>query len=272
MSATPVIQVRGAQVQLGGAPILKEIDLELFTGEVVALVGPNGAGKSTLLAALSGDEPLESGQIMVAGKPLESWSVRQLSRVRAVQTQESRVSFAFTGEEVVRMGRAPWVGTEQEYRDDQVLAAALRCTESQALASRTVQTLSGGEKARIAFARVMAQETRIIMLDEPTAPMDIRYQEQLMTMVRQRARDGATAVVVLHDLSLAAAYADRIVLLQDGRVAAAGAPDEVLTAENLQRVYRYPLSVMRHPENGALVITPLRPHLQPISIREKELI
>lgn len=272
MNAQPAITVRGARVQLGGRTILEHIDLDLFSGEVVALVGPNGAGKSTLLAVLSGDEPLDSGQIVVDGKPLETWGVRDLSRVRAVQTQESRVSFAFTGEEVVRMGRAPWAGTEQEERDDQVLAAALRSTESQVLAGRTVQTLSGGEKARIVFARVMAQETRIIMLDEPTAPMDIRYQEQLMTMVRRRAGEGATAIVVLHDLSLAAAYADRIVLLHDGRVAAAGEPEQVLTAENLQRVYRYPLSVTRHPEHGALVITPLRPHLQPATLREEELI
>lgn len=272
MSARPAVQVRGAGIQLGGKQILKHIDLELFAGEVVALVGPNGAGKSTLLAAMSGDETLESGQVLVAGKPLEDWSVGDLSRVRAVQTQESRVSFAFTGEEVVRMGRAPWARTVQEERDAQVVAAALRSTESQALAARTVQTLSGGEKARIAFARVMAQETRIIMLDEPTAPMDIRYQEQLMTMVRHRARAGATAIVVLHDLSLAAAYADRIVLLDNGCIAAVGTPEQVLTAQSLQRVYRYPLSVMRHPENGALIITPLRPHLQPSTIREEELI
>lgn len=272
MSIQPAIQVRAAQVHLGGRPILKGIDLELFAGEVVALVGPNGAGKSTLLAALSGDEKLDAGQIMVAGKPLEGWSVQDLSRMRAVQTQESRVSFAFTGEEVVRMGRAPWARTEHEASDEQVLSAALRSTESEALAARTVQTLSGGEKARIAFARVMAQETRIIMLDEPTAPMDIRYQEQLMTMVRHRTRAGATAIVVLHDLSLAAAYADRIVLLNDGFIAAVGEPEAVLTAENLQRVYRYPLSVMRHPDSGALIITPLRPHLQPTAIREQEMI
>ncbi|MCW4465926.1 heme ABC transporter ATP-binding protein [Glutamicibacter sp. MNS18] len=268
----PIMQVCAAELSLGGHKILDRIDLQLFPGEVVVLVGPNGAGKSTLLSAMSGDEGLDAGDILLAGKPLADWDVKQLSRVRAVQTQESRVSFAFTGEDVVRMGRAPWAGTAEEELDEMVVANALRSTESGSLAPRTVQTLSGGEKARVAFARVLAQETRIIMLDEPTAPMDIRYQEQLMTTVHHRTREGATAIVVLHDLSLAAAYADRIVLLQAGRIKAVGTPSEVLTAQNLQDVYRYPVSVVQHPESGGVIITPLRPHLQPSKIREEELI
>lgn len=270
--ATPVVEVRAAELSLGGHRILNRIDLQLAAGEVVALVGPNGAGKSTLLSAMSGDEHLDAGTVLVDGRPLAEWGIRRLSRIRAVQTQESRVAFAFTGEDVVRMGRAPWSGTVEEERDAAIVADALRSTESQALAPRTVQTLSGGEKARVSFARVLAQETRIIMLDEPTAPMDIRHQEQLMTMVRERASHGATAIVVLHDLSLAAAYADRIVLLHAGRIKAVGAPIEVLTAENLREVYRYPVSVMHHPDAGGLVITPIRTHLQSTRIREEELI
>lgn len=267
-----VMQIQNAELSLGGQRILNGINLEFYAGEVVALVGPNGAGKSTLLSVLSGDEALDAGQLLVAGKPLNEWGVKSLARTRAVQTQESRVSFAFTGEDVVRMGRSPWVGTEQEERDEQIVRQALQLTEAETLAARTVQTLSGGEKARIAFARVLAQETRIIMLDEPTAAMDIRYQEQLMSTVRERARQGATAIVVLHDLSLAAAYADRIVLLHDGAIKAVGSAEQVLTAQNLQLVYRYPVSVITHPESGELLVTPLRPHLQPTKIREEELI
>lgn len=267
-----VMRVNDARLSLGGHKILDGIDLELYAGEVVVLVGPNGAGKSTLLSVLSGDEPLDTGEVLLAGIPLTDWRVKELARTRAVQTQESRVSFAFTGQDVVRMGRAPWAGTAQEAHDEQIVGQALQVTESETLASRIVQTLSGGEKARTAFARVLAQETRIIMLDEPTAPMDIRYQEQLMTTVRERARQGATAIVVLHDLSLAAAYADRIVLLHAGAIKAVGTAEEVLTTENLLQVYRYPVSVIRSPESGGLVITPLRPHLQPTKIREEELI
>ena len=267
-----IMSVEAATLTLGGNPVLKRVDLDLYAGEVIALVGPNGAGKSTLLAAMCGDEPLDSGQINIFGRSLSDWSVKELARLRAVQSQESRVSFSFNGEDVVRMGRAPWAGTAEEERDEQIIAHALMSTESEMLGKRTVQTLSGGEKARVAFARALAQETQILMLDEPTAPMDIRHQEQLMTTVRQRARDGVSVVVVLHDLSLAAAYADRIVLLDAGRVYAAGTPQQVFTAENLETVYRYPVSVFSHPKHGGLIIMPLRANLNAPKIREEELI
>lgn len=267
-----IMSVEAATLTLGGKPILNCVNLELYAGEVIALVGPNGAGKSTLLAAMCGDEPLDSGQINIFGRNLHSWSVKELARLRAVQSQESRVSFSFDGEDVVRMGRAPWTGTAEEERDEQVIAHALLSTESKMLAKRTVQTLSGGEKARVAFGRALAQETRIMMLDEPTAPMDIRHQEQLMSTVRRRACDGVSVVVVLHDLSLAAAYADRVVLLDAGQVYAVGTPQQVFTSENLEKVYRYPVSVFSDPEHGGLIIMPLRAHLNVPKIREEELI
>lgn len=261
MSGTPVLQAQAATVRMGERMILDAVDLQLFPGEVVALVGPNGAGKSTLLSALSGDLALESGQILIHGRELSQWPVLQLARVRAVQTQESRVSFAFSGQDVVRMGRAPWAGTAEEDRDEQIIAHALAATESLPLAGRTVQTLSGGEKSRVAFARALAQETGLLLLDEPTAPMDIRHQEQLMTLVRQRAAHGASVVVVLHDLTLAAAYADRIVLLDAGRIAASGTPHQVLTETHLEAVYRHRVSVFEHPEHAGLVVLPHRAHL-----------
>lgn len=272
MRTHSVLSACSARLSLGGREILAGINLELFPGELVALVGPNGAGKSTLLAALCGDVQLDSGSIELLSTDLGSWAVKDLARVRAVQMQETQVSFAFSAEDMVRMGRAPWSGSNHEERDDAVVEVALARTESIALAPRTFQTLSGGEKARVSFARALAQETRIILLDEPTAAMDIRYQEQLLTLTRQRVDAGATAVVVLHDLSLAAAYADRIVLLQDGGVRAAGTPREVLRPEILFEVYRHPVAVIEHPESGGLVITPLRPHLQPQTVREEELV
>lgn len=272
MSRRAVLAAKSARLALGGRPILDGINLELFQGELVALVGPNGAGKSTLLGALCGDVELDSGSIELLSRDLSTWNVKDLARVRAVQMQETQVSFAFSAEDVVRMGRAPWAGGAGEDRDEAVVAQALDNTESTALAPRSFQTLSGGEKARVSFARALAQETRIIMLDEPTAAMDIRFQEQLLTRTRQRAAAGATAVVVLHDLSLAAAYADRIVLLKDGHVRAVGTPREVLRPDILQEVYRHPVAVIEHPESGGLVIAPLRPHLQQHLVREEELV
>ena len=272
MSREPVMQARAARLSLAGRPILDGIDLELHAGEVVALVGPNGAGKSTLLAALCGDIALDSGSITLHGLELGKWNVKDLAKARSVQMQDAHVSFAFTARDVVRMGRAPWVGSEMEDRDDLVVDSAMSGTESTALAARVVPTLSGGERARVAFARALAQETRIIMLDEPTAAMDIRYQELLLTRTRERAAAGATAVVVLHDLSLAAAYADRIVLLHAGRIRMAGTPREVLRPDVLEEVYRHPVAVIEHPESGGLAVVPLRPHLNYTHAPQEELV
>ncbi|MDO5742894.1 MAG: heme ABC transporter ATP-binding protein [Micrococcaceae bacterium] len=272
MSRQNVLAAKSAHISLGGRTILDGIDLELFPGELVALVGPNGAGKSTLLGALCGDVSLDSGSIELHSRVLGSWNVKELAKVRAVQMQETKVSFAFSAADVVRMGRAPWTGSEEAHRDDQVVLDALTITDTTALAPRTFQTLSGGEKARVSFARAMAQETQIIMLDEPTAAMDIRYQEQLLTLTQQRAAAGATAVVVLHDLSLAAAYADRIVLMQDGRIRSVGTPREVLQPEILEDVYRHPVAVIEHPGSGGLIIAPLRPHLNAQTFRVEELV
>lgn len=272
MSRPVVMQAHHARVELGGRQILNGVDLELYAGEIVALVGPNGAGKSTLLAALCGDTPLDSGSITLHGVALSGWKVKDLARMRAVQMQESHVSFAFDAQDVVRMGRAPWAGTSFEDRDDEVIAAAMRTSESSVLAPRHFPTLSGGEKARVAFARALAQETELIMLDEPTAAMDIRYQELLLTRTRERAAMGATAVVVLHDLSLAAAYAERIVLLDAGKIRITGSPRDVLQPHIIEEVYRHKVAVIDHPESGGLTVVPLRPHLNTRHAFREELV
>ena len=265
------LEARGVTVHLGGTPILTEVDLDLRRGEVTVLVGPNGAGKSTLFGVLAGDiAPLAGTVRIIAGSPAAGGSAsreladvsalrpKELSRRRAVQMQDSRLAFSFTARDAVEMGRAPWVGTPEEERDDEVIAAALAAGEVTHLAARQVPSLSGGERSRVAFARLLAQETEILLLDEPTAALDIRHQEQVIAAARARARAGATVMVIVHDLSLAAAYADRIVLLEDGRVRAVGSPAEVLTAELLSEVYQHPVTVLTAPEGGELLIVPVR--------------
>jgi iron complex transport system ATP-binding protein len=256
------VETRSVSVSLGGTPILRDIDLSVSFGEVVALVGPNGAGKSTLLAVLAGDVG-GTGATLLGGRPLPERSLADAARLRAVQTQQSRVSFAFTVAEVVRMGRAPWQGTAQSDRDDDVVGAALRRTDTAAFADRRILSLSGGEAARVSFARALAQEAGVLLLDEPTAALDIRHQELVLHEVRARAAAGAAVVVVLHDLSLAGAYADRIVLLADGRVRAAGTPAEVLRADVLTEVYRHPVRVVPDPVTGAPVVLPVRDAVAP---------
>lgn len=246
----------GVSVRLGGAPVLRGVDLDIARGEVVALVGPNGAGKSTLLGALAGDVALTSGEVTLDGHRVRSVSATALARRRAVLLQQQGLSFGFRVADVVRMGRSPWHRTPHAGRDDEVVLSAMARTDVDALADRVVPTLSGGERARTSFARVLAQQTPVLLLDEPTAALDIRHQEALLGLVRGVAEAGSAVVVVLHDLSLAAAYADRICLLDAGRVAADGPPDEVLTAERLGAVYEHPVSVTR--VHGALVVVPVR--------------
>lgn len=260
--AGAALRARSLSVTLGGAPILTEVSIAVEPREVVALAGPNGAGKSTLLGSLAGDVPPLAGEVEVTGRPLHAIAVADLARTRAVQVQESAVSFAFTVEQVVAMGRAPWRGRLEEDGDLDAIGRAMAIADVAHLALRRFPTLSGGEKARTSFARALAQATPILLLDEPTAALDIRHQEAVLTQVRACADAGCAVVVVLHDLSLAGAYADRIVLMEAGRAAADGAPREVLRPDLLSRVYQHPVAVFEHPDSPGPVVLPMRPGRQ----------
>lgn len=245
-------------MRLGGALILDEVSLEVRAGEVLALVGPNGAGKSTLFAALAGDIEPEAGRIVLDGQPLARWSGPEAAMRRAVLLQQVTLSFPFTVREVVEMGRTPWHGTHREDDDEHAVADALRQADVEQFAARRFGSLSGGEKARVALARVLAQRAGLLLLDEPTAALDLRHQELVLAVARQRAAAGAGIAVVLHDLNLAAAHAGRVAVLSRGRVVACGAPAEVLTEPVLNEVYQHPVDVMAHPRGAGVVILPRR--------------
>ncbi|MCP9209782.1 heme ABC transporter ATP-binding protein [Streptomyces cucumeris] len=257
-----VAEASGARVRLAGRTVLSEVDLTVRAGEVLALVGPNGAGKSTLLAALAADLPVESGTVRLGGRPVAEWAPAELALRRAVLPQATTLSFPFTVAEVVRMGRAPWAGTAAEDEDGEAVAAAMAATEVDGFAARPFSSLSGGERARVALARVLAQRTALLLLDEPTAALDLRHQELVLRLGRERAAAGDAVVVVLHDLGLAAAYADRTAVLHEGRVVAEGPPERVFDAELLSRVYRQPVEVLPHPRTTELLVLPRRdaPH------------
>lgn len=245
-------------LSLGGTAILRGVDLAVRAGRVLALVGPNGAGKSTLLSVLCGDLVPDCGTVTLDGAAPADWSPRELAARRGVLMQRVDVSFPFTVTDIVRMGRAPWAGTSAEDWDDEVVAAAMDDTDVLQFAPRVFNSLSGGERARAAMARVLAQEPALLLLDEPTAALDIKHQELMLTLVRERAARGDAVVVVMHDLALAAAYADEIAVLSAGQVAAAGPPAQVLTAELLSAVYDHPIEVWRHPRTGAVLVLPQR--------------
>jgi iron complex transport system ATP-binding protein len=252
------LDARGVSVEIDGKRILRDASVSVARGEMVALIGPNGAGKSTLLAALTGDQRRTSGTIEIAGRPLDDWKLKALSQQRAVLLQENGVFFPFTVEQVVEMGRAPWQRTPLDYDDEAAVEEAMHLTDITCFRHRQVPSLSGGERARSAFARVLAQRTGILLLDEPTAALDLRHQEDVLRLARDRAHAGDAVIVVLHDLNLAAAYADRIALLSEGRIVAQGSPAEVLTVERISAVYAQPVEVLAHPVSGATIILPVR--------------
>lgn len=253
-----VLSCRGVTLHYGASPVLRDVDLDVRAGEVLALVGPNGAGKSTLVAVLAGDLAPSSGRVAVDGAELSEWSTVELALRRAVLLQQVNLSFPFTVQQVVRMGRAPWTGLAAAADDDLVTLAAMRETDVEQFASRVYMSLSGGERSRAALARVLAQQAPVLLLDEPTAALDIRHQEQVLGLARQRAAAGDGVVVVMHDLALAAAHADRVVILHDGSIRAQGPPEAVMTSELLSEVYECPIEVVAHPRTGALVVMPRR--------------
>lgn len=257
-SGIRVMPDASARLRPEDVPILDDATIDIRAGEVHALVGPNGAGKSTLFGVLAGDVTPTAGSVVLDAKDLRRHRPTELSRLRAVLLQQNAVSFPFSVAEVVRMGRAPWARTPREAEDDDRVAEAMRVTEIDGLAHRTVTSLSGGERARVALARVLAQATGILLLDEPTAALDLKHHEDVLRVVRDRARAGDAVAVVLHDLNAALANADRVTLLDAGRVVATGAPQEVLTAERIAAVYRQAVDVFPHPITGVPLVVPRR--------------
>ncbi|MGV2384056.1 MAG UNVERIFIED_CONTAM: heme ABC transporter ATP-binding protein [Thermobifida fusca] len=257
-SGTVVLGARHLSKSYGARTVLDDVSLDVRTGEVLALVGPNGAGKSTLLSILTGDTPPDRGEVTVLDRPLAAWSPAELALRRAVLPQSFTVSFPFDVVDVVHMGRAPWAAVDVDVDDDRVVADPMAATEVTALAARKFPSLSGGEKARVMLARVLAQQTQIMLWDEPTAALDIRHQESVLRIARQRAAQGDAIVVVLHDLALAAAYADQVAILSQGQIAAYGPPAEVFTAKLLSDVYSYEVEIVSHPRTGVPLVLPVR--------------
>ena len=257
---TVLLEATGVTVVPDGSrrEILSNASIAIHAGEVHALVGPNGAGKSTLFGVISGDVPATAGSVELDGAPLPGFRPRELARRRAVLLQQNAVSFPFTVAQVVEMGRAPWARTPRAEDDEAAIAEAMADTDIAALAERTVPSLSGGERARAALARVLAQRTDILLLDEPTAALDLKHQEDVLALAARRARDGAGVAVVLHDLNSAFAYADRVTLLSKGRVVVSGTPAEVLTAERIESVYGQAVDVFASPASGVPIVVPRR--------------
>jgi iron complex transport system ATP-binding protein len=245
-------------VTFGSAEVLRGPSLAVAPGEVVAVLGPNGAGKSTLLAVLAGSLRPQRGTATLEGRALAAWSPRALALRRAVLAQQSELAFGFSVLEVVLLGRSPHAGTSTRDADLAVAEACLAEAEVAHLAGRVYTTLSGGERQRVQLARVLAQidfpagsgEPRYLLLDEPTASLDLAHQHATLRTARRAAARGIGVLAILHDLNLAAVYADRLVVLSRGQLAAEGPPGPVLTEALVREVFDLAVQVTRHPTRG----------------------
>jgi iron complex transport system ATP-binding protein len=260
-----VLEARNLTINYNDRVAVSNVTLTLLAGEITALIGPNGAGKSTLLRSLNGQVTPTAGSVLLDGQPIEKYNRRTIGRRVAVVAQEAELRFPVTVLEFVLGGRFAWGpnsgwGWETE-SDLHVAAEVLAETELADLSGRLMNELSGGERQRAVLARALATEATFLLLDEPTANLDLSHQAMLLARVRNRCDNQQTsALVITHDLNLAAQFADKILLMKNGKVVRLGKPDEVLTSQLLNEVFEVEVLVDAHPITGAPRVTPIRRH------------
>ena len=257
---TPLLEASGIDVELGGQPILRDVEVTVRRGEVVGLVGPNGAGKSTLLRVVTGMLRPSAGAVAIGGDALDALPRRELAMRVAVVQQLPEAPSTMRVRDLVVLGRHPHLGllARESRHDFDVADEAMRRAGCDRFADRELGSLSGGERRRAFIARALAQEAPLLLLDEPTSNLDANAQVEILELVAELAATEAGVLLIVHDLTLAAAYCDRIVLLDRGEVVAEGPPSEVVTSEHVRRVYGNGVTVLPHPVSGAPLVIPSR--------------
>ncbi len=251
----PAFELRDAGMRYNGADVLRHVNLQLEPGLLAAIVGPNGAGKSTLLGIMAGLREGYHGQCFFAGAELRRWKRREYARKVSFVPQSVTVEFPFTAEQVVLMGRAPFSGGLFESDDDLAAAeAAMKLTGCVPFRNRDFRSLSGGERQRVILAAALAQSPEALLLDEPTAFLDLQHQVELYRVLRTLCERGVLVAAVTHDLNLAAAYAGRIVVLSGGEVVADAPPAEALAPERLRAVFNVPAGLLQTPNGRPWIV------------------
>lgn len=247
------IEIRDVRCSYGMVDALRGVSFEVERGDFVGIIGPNGSGKSTLLRAMSRVLKPEGGVVLLDGRDIWSFRSREMARRVAVVPQETMISFSFTAEEIILMGRTPYLGRfdVEGVKDREIARRAMELTDVTHLAGRFITEVSSGERQRVIIARALAQEPEILLLDEPISHLDLCYQAEILGLVRRLNREqGLTVVIVLHDLNLACEHCNALVMLKDGRIFAVGKPEHIVTRDNIKAVYDADVLVGCHPVFG----------------------
>ncbi|WP_103027398.1 heme ABC transporter ATP-binding protein [Salinibacter altiplanensis] len=258
-----MLALRDITVQIGDATLIESVTAKVHSGQLTAVVGPNGAGKTMLLRVATGELAPSAGTVEMGDRPLEALPEREQARRRAVLPQQSQLHFAFSVLQVVLMGRTPHLRGAESARDWEIAHAALQAVAMDDFAERDFPTLSGGEQQRVHLARALAQiwtppdaGHRYLLLDEPTASLDLAHQHQVLQTAAGLAADGVGVLAILHDLNLAAQYADHVVMLRRGMAHAKGPPRDVFTPAGVEDVFGCPVRVIAHPTQPCPLIVP----------------
>ena len=251
--------LRSIEFAYNQTPVLKNVDVDLENGDFVALIGPNGAGKSTLLKILAGLLKAQRGSVEFSGKSLSHFSAREVAQRIAFVAQETHVTFPFSVGEMILMGRLPRQngGLFESSRDLEIAREAMVLTDTSHLAEKIFNQLSGGERQRVVLASALAQDPRVLLLDEPTVYLDLKHQIQFYDIIEKLNRErGITVISVTHDINLAARYAHRMIAICGGRIVADGAPESVLTPENMNDIFEVSTTIVKRPDGRGVYVVP----------------
>ena len=261
----PLLEISAVHAEIDDASLLKDVSLQVNSGEVLALVGPNGSGKTSLLKSITGELKIQSGDIKFAGQELKQWAPTELAKGLAVLPQKSVLNFPFTGREVVMLGRTPHQSGQKI--DNEIVDQVLDYLDAQYLAERLYPRLSGGEQQRIQLARVLAQiwqaedqeqtnaQPKLLLLDEPSSYFDLAHQQMLVRLVRKIAASNIGVLIILHDINMALSCADRVAVMSCGQIAASGKSQEVITTDLIQQVFSVEASFIQDPQSGQQIIS-----------------
>jgi iron complex transport system ATP-binding protein len=254
------LEINNLNFEYTGVKVLKDINFKIKDGEFVSIIGPNGSGKSTLLKLINNIYRPKSGNILIYGKNINKYKAKDLAKKVALVPQNININYEFSVEDIVLMGRYPYIGRfgKEGDEDYEIINESLKLTNTYSLKKRNINEISGGERQRVIIAKALAQKPSLILLDEPTSHLDINYQIEILTLLRKLNKNkGSTIILVIHDINLASRYSDNLILLNKGKVLGIGKPNEVINKYNIEKAYNLKVAIEKNRITDSIQITPL---------------